>query len=62
MRGSSRRVSALDERHVGVKHRLGLRQLFVNGRVNAVAGSLDVARAALDLAVVEADFHEETRP
>ncbi len=47
--------------HVGVKHRLGLRQRLVDRRMDAVAGAFDVALAALDLAVVDADFHEGRR-
>ena len=46
------------ERHVCMKHRGGLRQCFVNRRVYAVAGALDIAAAALGPAVVDADFHK----
>ena len=35
-----------------------LRQRLVDRRVDAVAGALDIAGAALHLAVVDADLHE----
>ena len=41
-----------------MKHGLGLRQRFVDRRMDAIAGALHVAGPALDLAVVDADFHE----
>ncbi len=44
--------------HVGVEHRLRLRQRLVDRRVDAIAGALHLAFAALDLAIVDADFHE----
>src|SRR3954447_1296995 len=46
---------------MGVKHRLGLRQRLVDRRMDAIAGTLDLTLAALDLAVVDADFHEAGR-
>jgi len=45
-------------RHVGVKHRFRLRQRLVDRRVDAIAGALHLALTALDLAIVDADFHE----
>ena len=48
--------------HVGVEHGRALLRLgAMHGHVDAVGGLLDVAGAALELAV-EADLHEATRP
>jgi hypothetical protein len=44
-----------------VEHGLGMRQRLVDRRVDAEAGALDIARAAFDEAVVDADFHEARR-
>jgi hypothetical protein len=47
------------ERHVRVEYGgRRLRQHLVDRRMDAIAGALDVAGAALDLAVVDADLHE----
>src|ERR1700722_15888459 len=47
--------------HVGMKHSLGLRQRLVDRRMDAIAGAFHLALAALDLAVIDADFHERGR-
>jgi len=46
---------------VGVEHGFCVRQRLVDRRVDAEAGALDVAGAAFDQAVVDADFHERRR-
>src|SRR5262249_55217089 len=45
-------------RHVGVKHRRGVWQRFMDRCVDAVAGALDIAAAAPDFAVVYSHLHK----
>jgi hypothetical protein len=44
-----------------MEHGARLRDVVVDRRVNTVAGTLNVADAALHLAVAEPNFHERTR-